>query len=135
MGDYNYFLFGWNDPYRLWNFFVSFQHFFLLIFNNYSEVLQNLGKSSLYIPHSFIFCENPASKELMELLVPFSEALIVLGRVVSQGLWTTVPSSKLKLITLPVKGKVCLERNWLYFKEKSINIRNLPLPPSWNIKP
>lgn len=95
--------------------------FFCLIFNNYPKVFQNLENSSLYMPHSFIFCENSTSKNRIEFSVTSTAALCL--EKVSQGLWTTVPSSKLEIITLPFKGKICLERNSLYFKEKNFKYR------------
>lgn len=95
--------------------------FFCLNFNNYPKVFQNLEKSSLYVPHSFIFCENSTSKNCIEFLVTSTAALCL--EKVSQGLWTAVPSSKLEIITLPFKGKICLERNSLYFKEKNFKYK------------
>lgn len=73
------------------------------------------------MPHSFIFCENSTSKNCIEFLVTSTAALCL--EKVSQGLWTTVPSSKLEIITLPFKGKLCLERNSLYFKEKNFTFK------------
>lgn len=72
-------------------------------------MFQNLGKLPLYILHSFIFCENFTSEDPIEFLVTFIAALTFPGITISQGLWTTVPSSKLKLITLTFKRKVYLE--------------------------
>lgn len=114
--------------------FFSFQFlrgfFFCLNFNNYPKVFQNLEKSSLYMPHSFIFCENSTSKNCIEFLVTSTAALCL--EKVSQGLWTTVPSSKLEIITLPFKGKIRLERKSLYFKENNFKYKESAFSTAMN---